>query len=289
LSLALQLEEKDRLDPAMQALTENLEMLAAGKLDALKRKCGVDDEDFAEMVAELKSLNPKPGTGFARDDSQIVIPDVLLRRGKDGAWVVELNSHTLPRLLVNRRYLAQLQTSVGGASKEQKEDRKYLSEALANANWLVKALDQRAQSLLKVATEIVAQQQAFFRHGVTHLRPMTLKDIADNVGVHESTVSRVTTNKFIGSARGLFELKFFFTSSLTGEDGDNDISSKAVQHYIRELVDGETAGKILSDDAIAEILQGRGINVARRTVAKYRDILKIPSSSERRRAKKMGL
>ena len=297
--LALQLRERDRLDPAMQSLLDHLELLGAGKLDTLRKKCGVDGEDLAEMISEIKSLNPKPGLGFARDESQTVIPDVLLRRGSMGQWIVELNAQVLPRLIVNRRYLAQLQTGMqsqsrgighnSGQKEQMKHDKKYLTEAMATASWLVKALDQRAQSLLKVATEIVSQQDGFFRHGVAHLKPMTLKDIANVVGVHESTVSRVTNNKYIGTNRGLFELKYFFTSALSSDEGDGgDVSSKAVQHYIREMIDAEKPDKILSDDTIAEMLQARGINVARRTVAKYRDLMKIGSSSERRRAKKIA-
>ncbi len=294
--LALQLKDRNHYDPAMEALLAHLDWLAAGKMEALRKACGVDAEDLAAMIAEIKTLNPKPGSGFARDTTQMVVPDVLLRRGprydaegEDGkiGWIVELNPQALPRLLVNRRYLAQLQNASTGKEERHKQERKYLSDALTTANWLMKALDQRAQTLLKVGTEIVAQQDGFFRHGVTHLRPMTLRMVADAVQVHESTVSRVTTNKFIGSHRGLFELKYFFTSALANDEGEGDISSRAVQHYIKELIDAEKPEAILSDDAIAAALQDRGITVARRTVAKYRDILKIGSSAERRRAKRM--
>ncbi len=284
--LALQLKDKNRYDPAMATLLQHLDLLAAGKMEALRKHCGVDAEDLADMITEIRTLNPKPGSGFARDASQLVIPDVLLRRGSQGGWVVELNAQALPRLLVNRRYLSQLQQASTGKEERHKQERKYLSDQLATANWLMKALDQRAQTLLKVGTEIVAQQDGFFRHGVTHLRPMTLKMIAEAVQVHESTVSRVTTNKFIGTHRGLFELKYFFTSALAHDEGEGDISSRAVQHYIKELIAAEKPEAVLSDDAIAAALQDRGISVARRTVAKYRDLMKIGSSAERRRAKR---
>lgn len=289
--LSLQLKDRNRHDPAMEALLEHLDWLAAGKMEALRKACGVDAEDLGAMIAEIKTLNPKPGSAFAHDTTQMVVPDVLLRRGtagqEGGGWIVELNAQALPRLLVNRRYLSLLQGASTGKEDRHKQERKYLSDQLATANWLMKALDQRANTLLKVATEIVAQQDGFFRHGVTHLRPMTLKMVAEAVEVHESTVSRVTTNKFMGSNRGLFELKYFFTSALAHDEGEGDISSKAVQHYIKELIDAEKPAAILSDDAIAAALQDRGITVARRTVAKYRDILKIGSSAERRRAKRM--
>lgn len=282
--LAIQLRERDRFDPAMQALVANLDMLASGQMEPLRKVCGVDRDDLRQMIAELRALNPKPGQGFGHDPVQAVEPDVYLRRLPDGNWHVELNSNALPRVLVNRRYYSRL--SSGARSGE---DRKYLSEQLGVASWLVKALDQRANTILKVTTEIVAQQDAFFRLGVRYMKPMTLKDIAAATGFHESTVSRVTTHKYLMSPRGLYELKYFFSSGVQHAAGGDDVSSEAVKHLIGEMIGKEMADKILSDDDLADMLKEKNITVARRTVAKYREALGIPSSVQRRRQKASGL
>lgn len=282
--LALQLKDKNRYDPAMAALLANLDILAKGDLLLLSKRCAVDMEDLREMIAEIKMLDPKPASHFVHDVVQVVQPDVFLRRSKQGGWQIELNSQALPRVLINKRYHAEISKQV-----HRKEDRKYLNEHMANAHWLVRALDQRANTLLKVSTEIVAQQDAFFRQGITHLKPLTLKDIADAVGMHESTISRVTTNKYLGTARGNFELRYFFTSSIASTQGAKDISSKTVQHYIEELIGAEDPAKPLSDDALMVLLQQKGMDVARRTVAKYREAMNIPTSATRKRAHKMSL
>ena len=281
--LSLQLKEKDRLDPAMQLFLNNLDLVAKGDLAQLKKICGVDHEDLKDMLAEIRLLNPKPGHQFPSDILQPVIPDVLLKKKKDGGWLVELNPDALPRVLINRRYFSELNQKA-----RNKQDKKYLNEQMATASWLVKALDQRAHTILKVATEIVAQQDAFFRHGVRYLKPLTLKDISVPVELHESTVSRVTSNKFMHTQRGTYRLKDFFTSSLSSASGE-DISSRSVQHMIKEMIDLETVGTVLSDDAIAEKIKARGIDVARRTIAKYREEMKIPSSVQRRRDKSRKL
>lgn len=281
--LALQLAEKDRLDPAMQLFLKHLDLVAKGDLAQLKKICGVDHEDLKDMLAEIRQLNPKPGNQFPSEVLQPVIPDVMLKKKKDGGWHIELNPDALPRVLINRRYFSELNDKA-----RNKQEKKYLNEQMATASWLVKALDQRAQTILKVATEIVAQQDAFFRHGVRYLKPLTLKDISVPVELHESTVSRVTSNKFMHTQRGTYRLKDFFTSSLSSASGE-DVSSRSVQHMIREMIELETAKDILSDDAIAEKLQARGIDVARRTVAKYREEMKIPSSVQRRRDKSRAL
>lgn len=283
--LALQLKDKNRYDPAMEALLANLDILAKGDLLLLSKRCHVDMEDLREMIAEIKMLDPKPASHFVHDVVQVVQPDVFLRRAKNGGWQIELNTQTLPRVLINKRYHAELSKQV-----HRKEDRKYLNEHMANANWLVRALDQRANTLLKVSTEIVAQQDAFFRNGITHLKPLTLKDIADTVGMHESTVSRVTTNKYLAtSARGNFELRYFFTSSIASSRGKQDVSSKTVQYYIEELIGAEDPANPLSDDALAVLLKQKGMDAARRTVAKYREGLNIPTSATRKRTHKMSL
>lgn len=276
--LSLQLKERDRYDPAMAAMIAHLHLLARGELEGLRRACGVDMEDLKGMVAELRALDPKPGLTFGRDVTQTVEPDVTVRRDPAGNWHVELNASALPRVLVNRRYYARI------AAQSKGQDRKYLTERLHEANWLVRALDQRANTILKVATEIVAQQENFFRMGIHHLKPLTLKDIARETGFHESTVSRVTSGKYLISPRGTYELKYFFTSGLSHKAGGEDVSSQTVKHLIRELIEKE-ADTVLSDDDLTERLRARNINVARRTVAKYREALSIPSSMQRRRQK----
>ena len=280
--LALQLKERDRFDPAMQALVENLPLLANRDAQQLMRVCRVDAADLAQMVAEIKALNPKPGLAFDKAAAEIVVPDVLLRALPDGSWAVELNSESLPRVLVNNRYYAE----VSGATRNKKE-KEYLSERYQSANWLVKALHQRATTILKVSREIVRQQDGFLRHGVQHLKPLILRDIAFAIEMHESTVSRVTTNKYILTPRGIYELKYFFTSAIAAASGEAH-SAEAVRFRIRALIEAES-GEILSDDRIVEILMKEGIDIARRTVAKYREAMNIPSSVRRRRERTLQL
>jgi RNA polymerase sigma-54 factor len=282
--LTLQLKELDRCDPAMAALIENLQLLAVHDLAALKRVCRVTDEDLCDMVQEVKGLNPKPGLKYGTSPTQAIVPDVLVRALPDGSFHVELNSDTLPKVLVNQSYYARVSKAT-----TRKEDKSYLVDCLQTANWLVKSLDQRARTILKVAQEIVRQQDAFLTYGVRHLRPLNLRTVADAIAMHESTVSRVTANKYMATNRGLFELKYFFTSSIAAS-GDGDAhSSEAVRHRIREMIDAEAASDVLSDDKIVERLKGDGIDIARRTVAKYREALRIPSSVQRRRLKRIAL
>jgi RNA polymerase sigma-54 factor len=280
--MALQLKERDRFDPAMQALVANLPLLASRDAPTLMRLCGVDAEDLAGMVAELKSLNPKPGLAFDSASAEPVIPDVLLRP-QAGGWAIELNSDTLPRVLVNNRYYAQ----ITGATRS-KSEKDYLTERYQQANWLVKALHQRATTILKVATEIVRQQEGFFRFGVSHLRPLVLRDIAEAISMHESTVSRVTSNKYMATPRGIYELKYFFTSSIAAASGGESLSAEAVRFRIKALIEAE-ADEVLSDDRIVDILLKEGIDIARRTVAKYREAMRIPSSVQRRRERSLTL
>jgi RNA polymerase sigma-54 factor len=278
--LAVQLAERNRLDPCMEALLDNLEMLARRDLRGLMRVCGVDSEDLAQMVAELKRLDPKPGANFDAPPPAVVVPDVLMRRTPDGGWAVELNPETLPRVLVNRGFHAR---AVVGA--KSKDDRAFLAEKLQSATWLVKSLEQRANTILKVAAEIVRRQEGFFRHGVAHLRPLILRDVAEAVSMHESTVSRVTANKHIATPRGIFELKYFFTTAIAGTSGGESHSAEAIRFRIREMISAEPPEDVLSDDAIVERLRKEGVDIARRTVAKYRETLRIPSSVQRKREK----
>jgi RNA polymerase sigma-54 factor len=278
--LALQLRERDRLDPAMQALITRLDLLAKRDFAALKKICGVGDEDLADMMAEIRRLNPKPGLAFGSAVVQPIVPDVFVRPGPDGGWIVELNSDTLPKVLVNQTYYAEVSTTA-----RRDTDKSYLAECLQNATWLVRALDQRARTILKVANEIVRQQDGFFARGVEHLRPLNLKTVAEAIGMHESTVSRVTANKYMATSRGIFELKYFFTSAIAASHGGEAHSAEAVRHRIKQLIDAESAADVLSDDTIVEKLREAGIDIARRTVAKYREAMRIPSSVQRRREK----
>ncbi|MEN0086817.1 MAG: RNA polymerase factor sigma-54 [Pseudomonadota bacterium] len=279
--LALQLAARDRLDPAMAALLENLDLLARREFAALEKACGVDREDIIEMVHEIRALDPKPGTAFSTTHTQTVVPDVIVTQAPDGSWAITLNQDSLPRVLVDRDYHATVAASATGEN-----DKAFLTDCLQTANWLTKSLDQRAKTVLKVSAEIVAQQDGFLVHGVELLRPLNLKQVADAIEVHDSTVSRVTTNKYMQTPRGIFELKYFFSSGV-GEAGAGEAhSAVAVKHRIQQMVDAETPNAILSDDAIVDALGSHGIDIARRTVAKYRDALSIPSSVQRRREKR---
>lgn len=282
--LAIQLKDQDRYDPAMQALVENLDLLAKREMAALKRLCGVDQEDMADMIREIRALNPKPGLAYGGQAVQPVVPDIFIQKSPAGTWVVELNSDTLPKVLVNSQYVTEL-TEAGGSDKEAKA---FISDCMSNANWLVKALDQRARTILKVATALVKKQQPFFEHGVRYLKPLTLKDIAEEIDMHESTVSRVTNNKFLSCPRGMFELKFFFTSAISSADGGDAHSAESVKFRLKELIDAEDPKKILSDDKLVMMMKAEGIDIARRTVAKYREAMKIPSSVQRRRLKNIA-
>ncbi|MCZ8184061.1 MAG: RNA polymerase factor sigma-54 [Beijerinckiaceae bacterium] len=282
--LRIQLREKDRLDPAMAALVDHLDLLAKREFGQLRRVCGVDEEDLADMIAEIRRLDPKPGLIFGANPVDPVTPDVFVRATPDGGWQVDLNSDALPRVVANKTFYAR----VAGKGAE-KEVRAFIDEAWTNANWIVRSLEQRARTILKVASEIVRQQDAFFTYGVAHLRPLNLKMIADAVSLHESTISRVTANKFMSTPRGLFEMKYFFTTAIASSDGGASVSSEAVRYRIKQLIDQEEAQSVLSDDAIVDKLRDMGIDIARRTVAKYREGLGIASSSVRRREKMAAL
>ena len=276
--LAIQLRQRDRFDPAMEQLIQNLELLARRDFPTLKRLCGVDEEDLLDMMTEIRQLNPKPGSCFETGISEAIMPDIVVRPSADGSWLVELNPDTLPRVLVSQSYFARV--------SKTSQDHAFLSECLQNANWLTRSLDQRAKTIMKVASEIVRQQDAFLVHGVDHLRPLNLKTVADAIKMHESTVSRVTSNKYILTPRGLFELKYFFTVSISAVEGGDSHSAEAVRHKIRLLISSESSETVLSDDDIVDTLKKGGIELARRTVAKYREAMNIPSSVQRRREKR---
>lgn len=275
--LALQLHQQNRLDPAMQTLLDNLPLLAKRDFAALTRITGLDGEDLHDALLEIRTLDPKPATRFDDGMAQHIVHDVTVSAAADGTWRVELNADTLPRVLVDRDYATTIDATL------KSDDRAFVSECLQNANWLVRSLDQRAQTIMKVASEIVKQQDGFLVHGLSHLRPLTLRKVADAIDMHESSVSRVTTNKYIMTPRGLFELKYFFTTGISSTDGTDAHSSESVREMIRTLVEAETARTVLSDDAIVTALNEKGIELARRTVAKYRDQMHIASSVQRRR------
>ena len=278
--IALQARDADRYDPAMAKLIDNLDLLARGAIPQLRRLCGVDEEDMADMIRELRGYDPKPGLRFGGEPAAPVTPDIFVRRKGDG-WAIELNTASLPRLIVNRSYYTEL-----SSGPQDKSSKAWLGECLASANWLVKALDQRARTIVKVTQEIVKQQEAFFLHGVEHLRPLTLKTIADAIGMHESTISRVTSNKYLFCERGLHELKYFFTSGVAAADGGDAVSAEAVKSQIAKLIAAE-GDDILSDDKLVELLREKGFDLARRTVAKYREAIGLGSSVQRRRQRAM--
>lgn len=281
--LALQLEEEGVLTRAAQTVLDNLDILADGDWGKLARMADVDKQAIAEIVADIRACNPKPAADFDHVVVQTALPDAVMRRlpkHEGGGWKVELNSQTLPKLLVNREYHAIVKTQAGN-----KADIKYLNDQLSSANWLVNALDQRAQTILKVCSAILEAQEGFFLFGVEFLKPLTLREVAEEIDVHESTVSRITMNKFLGTPRGLFPLKYFFDSGVSGAGGQ-DIAAEAVKARIKSLIDNEDPKKVLSDDKIAALLKAEGTDIARRTVAKYREALKIPSTPQRRRQKK---
>lgn len=280
--IAIQAREADRYDPAMARLIDNLDLLAEGKLGQLKRICGVDDEDLGDMVRELRGYDPKPGLRFSAERTEAITPDIFVAKTKQG-WAIELNSASLPRVLVNRSYYAELSRDA-----QDKTSKAWLSDCLTSANWLIKALDQRARTIVKVATEIVKQQEGFFLKGVEQLRPLTLRTVAEAVEMHESTISRVTSNKYLSCAHGIYELKYFFTSGIASADGGEAVSAETVKSHIRALIAAEDAKSILSDDTLVDLLHAKGFDIARRTVAKYRESLGLGSSVQRRRQKAIG-
>lgn len=280
--LALQLAEKNRLDPAMSVFLDNLDRLAARDFVGLRASCNVSDEDLADMIAEIKRLEPKPGRAFGAELAPTVIPDIFVRPAPDGTWQVELNPDTMPKVIVNTGYFSLLTKGVRTPAEHQ-----FLTTQLQSANWLMRSLVQRARTIMNVARALASQQSGFFTHGVREMRPMTLRDIAAQIGVHESTVSRVVANKYLACPRGMFELKFFFSAALQSNAGGESHAAEAVRHRIKTMIDSEPPDQILSDDHIAAALSQGGVTIARRTVSKYRESMRIPSSVERRRLKRM--
>lgn len=279
--LALQLAARDRLDPAMAAMVANLELLARRDFAQLGQLCGVDQEDLVDMLAEIRTLDPRPGLLFSVGTADPVVPDIIVTDAPDGGWAVDLNPATLPKVLVDQTYHAR----IAGQAREA-SDREFLAECLQSANWLTRSLDQRARSIIKVAAEIVRRQDAFLCHGARHLKPLNLRMVAEAVGMHESTVSRVVANKYMMTPRGVFELRYFFSGAIAAAAGGEAHSSEAVRIRIRDMIKDETPDNVLSDDTIVDLLKENGVEIARRTVAKYREAMHIPSSVQRRREKR---
>jgi len=283
--LGLQLAARDRLDPAMQAALERLDLVAKRDFTGLKKATGLDDDDIADLIREILSLDPKPGLIFEPGaQTDWAAPDILVHDNADGTFGVELNADVLPKVLVSEKTYRMAKAAARSA-----EERAYLTETYAAASWLKRSLHQRAETLLSVAGALIAKQEAYFRDGVTALKPLTLQMIAEEIGLHESTVSRAAMNKTLVSKRGVQPLKFFFSAKLQAGDDGEAHAANAIRHRIKALIDQEDPQKVLSDDKITATLQAEGIAIARRTVAKYRESLDIPPSSVRRRHKKVAL
>ena len=275
--LTLQAEDRGLLTSTLASILENLHLLGGGKFDLLKRRCGCDDAELAENLKSIKSLDPKPGLQFASHQICIREPDLNVKNQDDG-WIVELNRSTLPSVFVNKDYARDVQKHT--RDPDQKE---FIREKIAEANWLSNALKKRNDTMLKVGTEIVKRQKKFLEKGPSYIQPMVLRDIADAVEMHESTISRVTTGSLMETPQGTLELKSFFSVSLQLNDDNSSQSAASVKFKILKMVEGENPHKPVSDDEIVDSLKIEGINIARRTVAKYRKLQKIPASFMRKR------
>lgn len=278
--LALQLAERGLLTEPMRALLDNLDLLGDYKIERLARICRIGMAEVLGLAQQIRALDPRPGRRFDTDPVIVAVPDIHVDPTAEGGWSVELNTGVMPRVLIDREYFAEVSAKLDGAT-----DRRFLVDSMRNATWLARNVDQRAQTILKVATEIVIQQSEFFHRGAAYLKPLSLKDIASEVELHESTVCRAVAGKYMMTPRGMFELKFFFANALGVTDGEDALSVETVRHRIRQLVDAEAPTSILSDQAIMDMLRAEGIDIARRTVAKYREMMDIPTSRKRKRLK----
>ena len=276
--LKLQLVDTNRFDPVMEKVLANLPLVAKNDNAAIASIIGEGGPETAEILAEIRHLNPRPASDFNQFPVRETRPDVQVKRGEMGVWRVELISSALPRVLVNHEYAAEI-------ASQSDEAQIYAHDCEQSANWLIKAMDQRAQTILKAATAIVQHQHAFFDDGPVAMLPLNLAQIADSIKVHESTISRVINGKYLTCDRGVFELKYFFVSKITSIDGNREYSSMEIRLRIKDLIDEENHNKPLSDDRIVNILRSSGVDIARRTIAKYREAMSIPSSVVRRKIK----
>jgi len=276
---ALQLKEINRLDPPMKIMLDNLHLLSKRKYQELQKLCEVSSEELSEMIDKLRHLDPNPGSSFEQSSIQVLIPDVLMRQSseQDLSWHVELNPEAFPSILLNADYTVDARKAL-----RDKTERQFITDNLVSAKWLIRALEKRASTIIRVAEKIVRKQENFFREGVSALKPMTLKDIARELEVHESTISRTVNGKYIDTPMGIMEFKSFFSVALQNQDGTAS-SAESVRHRIKELIETENSTTALSDESIARLLSAEGISIARRTVAKYRELMFIPTSAQRKR------
>lgn len=279
--LKLQLEAEKETNSTAYRLLDYLPQIAEKKFKEIKKLCQIDDEELQRGIQKIKSLNPKPTADYYAQENRVIIPDVIVKRNRYGQYQVELNEASLPRVLINRHYYAEIKQTI-----KDKESKHFLTEKINSANFLTKALHQRATTILKVCEEIIKYQYDFFEKGIEYLKPMLLKDIAENIEMHESTVSRISNGKYMHTPLGLFELKYFFSQAAGSYSGNEQTSVLSIKHKIKKLIDEEETSHILSDDEISEILARSSIKVARRTVAKYRESLGLGSSAQRKREKR---
>ncbi len=277
--LLLQLSQIDAntpyLDKAKELVSRHLQVMAGKDFNQLMRRLKVSQEDLENIIGLIQTMSPRPGSGIQAATTEYIIPDVYVRKEK-GVWRVELNTEAIPQLRINNRYANMIRRADNSA------DNTSLKSHLQEARWFIKSLQSRSETLLKVASTIVEKQRAFLEHGEEAMKPMVLHDIAESLDLHESTISRVTTRKYMHTPRGIYELKYFFSSQVSTEEGGS-ASSTAIRALIKKLINEESHKKPLSDSKIAQLLSSQGIRVARRTVAKYREVMAIPPSNERKR------
>jgi len=279
--LEIQLKAKNQFDEGIRILLNNFDLLASGDLKSICKICNFSKKDISEKLSIIKKLNPKPGSLYSTSENNIFHPDVIVKF-KNEEWEVELNQSTLPKIVVNEDYINQLSNL-----NCNQGDKKFINESIGSAKWLIKAIEQRNITTLKISSEIVQQQKDFFEKGLSFLKPMILKDVAKKIGMHESTVSRVTSSKLMLTPRGIFDMKHFFSASINSTEKGESYSAASVRETLKNLISSEPLNQPFSDEIIVSKLQKEGINLARRTVAKYRELMSIPSSAERRRLMKI--
>ena len=276
--LCLQAKDRGILSADFRVLLDNLALLAEGDLKRIRKLANVSPERMSEMLRQLRALDPKPGTQFSGRSDPIQPPDLIVTRTPDG-WKVELNHSTLPAIRVRKGYAKQMMQT----GRRDLPSSNFITERIASARWLDRAIAQRNETTIRVGAAIVHQQQDFFERGVAFLKPLVLRDVADAISMHESTISRVTANLMMATPQGTFRLKDFFSAAITMDGNDEGEAATAIRHKLKKLIDSEASENPLSDDTLVKILGGTGIRIARRTVAKYREKLNIPSSFERKR------
>ena len=280
--LKIQLKEKGILNKTYQVLIDNLTLITKGKIKTLTKLCEIENDKIIQMVNIIKTLNPKPAENFNDEPLRISEPDIIVTKTNKG-WKIDLNRSTLPTIDLDEDYISEISNLNLG-----EDDNDFTANKIGEAKWLQKAVDQRNKTILKVASVILQKQIGFFKHGLSHMKPLILKDVADAIGMHESTVSRVTNSKLILTDWGLLSLKEFFSASIPSSEESDKHAASAVREALKKLISTEVSSKPLSDEKIADVLSNQGIDVARRTVAKYRDMLSIPSSAERKRRSKLN-